>query len=113
MQPVMSYADHFKTLEGHLRYLPIVLLLLLGAEAQAQSSIDPTRMTCAQTKAAIESAGAVVLRWTSPTTGVPRYDRYVRSTAYCSLSQTTTAAFVPTRDRNRCGVSKCGPKGDD
>ena len=96
-----------------MRYFPLVLLSLLAFEAHAQSSIDPTRMTCAQTKAAIKSAGVVVLRWTSPTTGVPRYDRYVRSAAYCSLSQTTSGAFVPTRDRKSCGVTKCGPKGDD
>ena len=96
-----------------MRFYPLIILSLLAFEAQAQSSIDPTRLTCAETKAAIKRGGAVVLRWTSPSTGVPRYDRYVRSASYCSLSQTTAAAYVPTRDRKSCGVTKCGPKGDD
>jgi hypothetical protein len=96
-----------------LRYFPLVVLSLLAFEAHAQSSIDPTRMTCAQTKAAIRQAGVLVLRWTSPSTGVPRYDRYVRGAAQCSLSQTTASAYVPTRDKKSCGVTKCGPKGDD
>ena len=96
-----------------MRYYPLILLSLLAFDAHAQSTIDPTRLTCAETKAAIKRAGVAVLRWTSPTTGVPRYDRYVGRPSYCSFSQTTAAAFVPTRDRQKCGVTKCGPKGDD
>jgi hypothetical protein len=96
-----------------LRFFIFVLLGFLAFEAHAQSSFDPTRMTCAETKASIKRAGAVVLRWTSPSTGVPRYDRFVGSSAYCSFSQTRRSAVVPTRDRKSCGVSKCGPKNND
>lgn len=90
-----------------------ILMTLLSVEVHAQSNLDPTRMTCAETKATIRRLGAAVLRWNAPGTGVPRYDRYVRNASYCSLSQTMMAAFVPTRDRKSCGLNKCGPKSDD
>lgn len=82
-------------------------LMLITAEAQAISRYNSMSMSCAQAQAAVRNQGAVILRWTSPTSGVPRYDRYVRNDRFCSSGQEATRAFVPTADAKSCPVYNC------
>ncbi|MCC2690443.1 MAG: hypothetical protein K0S21_3246 [Rhizobiaceae bacterium] len=92
-----------------MRILLALSISLLAAEAHAISSYNPTQMACAEVKAVIRQEGAVMLRWTSPTAGVPRYGRYVRSSSYCHTGERAQGTLVPTRDRKSCGVNDCRP----
>ncbi|HMM63724.1 MAG: hypothetical protein WA975_11035 [Mesorhizobium sp.] len=83
-------------------------LSLAAAEAQAISRHDPTRMSCGQVQATIAREGAVILRYQSRRTpGLPLYDRYVASGAYCDAGEVRAPAYVPSTDRNSCLVYKC------
>lgn len=84
------------------------VLSLAAGEAQAISRHDPTRMSCRQVQATIAREGAVILRYASPRTpGLPLYDRYVASRAYCDAGEVRDPARVPSADRNSCLVYKC------
>ncbi|MBB6464340.1 hypothetical protein HNQ96_000187 [Aminobacter lissarensis] len=82
-------------------------LTLLAAEAQAVSRYVSTKMSCAQTQSVVRNQGAVILRWTSPTSGVPRYDRYVANDYFCSAGEEARRAYVPTADARSCPVYNC------
>jgi len=82
---------------------------LLAAEAHAISNYNPTQMACSEVKAAIRRQGQVMLRWTSPMAGVPRYGRYVANSGYCRTGERAQRTLVPSRDRKSCGVSDCRP----
>ncbi len=90
-------------------------LSLVSAEAQAISSYNPLKMLCADVKHTIRQHGAVILRWTSPTAGVPRYGRYVSGSAFCDIGERAFPNLVPSKDKKSCGVSQCRPyvPGDD
>jgi hypothetical protein len=82
-------------------------LSLIGAEAQAISRHNPTRMTCDEVQATIAREGAVILRYTSPSSGLPRYDRYVASRDFCDLGEVRNRTYVPSADYRSCPVYNC------
>lgn len=84
-----------------------VCLTMLAAEAQAASRYTSTSMSCAQTRGTIVNQGAAILQWRSPTSGVQRYDRYVRDDSFCPTGQYAERAWVPTADTQSCPVYKC------
>ncbi|MFG1426465.1 hypothetical protein [Roseixanthobacter glucoisosaccharinicivorans] len=72
-----------------------------GAMAQSAYPGGPSSvaMTCAQALSFVTKAGGTVLA-----TGGLTYDRYVRDRSFCSYSEVTKPAFVPTRDVKQCFV---------
>ncbi|PWK72638.1 hypothetical protein [Aminobacter sp. AP02] len=84
-----------------------VCLTMLAAEALAQSRYITTSMSCAQTRNTVVSRGAAILQWRSVTSGVQRYDRYVRDDSFCPTGQYAERAWVPTADTKSCPVYKC------
>ena len=84
-------------------------LVLMTAQAQAISNYNPTVMDCADVRARIRPEGVVMLRWTSPRVGVPRYGRYVRNSQLCPAGERAQGTLVPARDRPYCAVSECRP----
>jgi hypothetical protein len=83
-------------------------LTLVSANAYAISRYDPTRMTCDQVHAIIDQQSAVILRYQSKrVAGLPLYDRYVSSDAFCERGEMLDPFYVPTRDQNSCEVERC------
>lgn len=95
--------------------LAALCLSLVATEAHAISTYNPTKMACATLKSTIRQEGAVFLRWTSPTVGVPRYGRYVRDSLFCRPGERAKSNLVPARDKKYCSVYECRPyvHGDD
>ena len=88
----------------------IIALALNASVAEttaAQSRPDTTRMNCSAARALVMRQGAIVLG-----TGHSLYDRnapslfdrYVVSRAYCTSTQVTEPAFVPTSDNRQCFI---------
>ena len=70
------------------------LFVCLAVEpALAQSRPQSTRMTCGQAAALVFERGALVLG-----TGAHTYDRFVRHRGFCTVTEVTRPAFVPTLD---------------
>jgi hypothetical protein len=67
--------------------------------AVAQSRPDTTRMTCAAARALVTRQGGIVLG-----TGPTLFDRYVSSRAYCTSTEVTEPAYVPTADDRQCFI---------
>lgn len=67
--------------------------------AAAQGRPSTVNMSCAQARGIVASAGAVVLG-----TGGGTYDRFVNSRAFCTPSERTEPAWVPTRDSGQCFI---------
>ncbi|HVB88739.1 MAG TPA: hypothetical protein VND97_00925 [Beijerinckiaceae bacterium] len=88
---------------------PLLLLVFLAAtmtEASAQSRPYVPGMSCAQAKALVRSAGAIVL-----STGRYTYDRYVAGDGYCLPEDMTAPAFERTRDNRSCFIGYyCTPR---
>jgi hypothetical protein len=83
-------------------------LCLVAADAQAISRYDPTRLSCDQVQAAVNAAGALILRYRSPrNTSLTLYDRYVASERFCDMGEVRTRAYVPSADLDACPVYKC------
>ncbi len=90
--------------------LVVAAMALMSAQAQAISRLDPTRMSCRQVQATIAREGAVILRYSSAhTPGLPLYDRYVASRAFCNAGEVRDRAYVPSADLKSCPVYKCKP----
>lgn len=84
-----------------------VALTMLAADAQAISRYQSTSMSCAQAQGVVEGEGAVILRWKSPTSGVLRYDRFVRDDGFCATGEEASLTTVPTADARSCPVYNC------
>ncbi|PWK72637.1 hypothetical protein [Aminobacter sp. AP02] len=84
-------------------------LTLLAAEAQAESRYNTTSMSCARLQQTVRSDGAAILRWVSPTSGVQRYDRFVRDDSFCQVAFETKLTTVPAADTKSCRVYNCKP----
>lgn len=82
-------------------------LSLLSSETHAINRYTSTSMTCARVKATISQEGAAIMRYTSPRTGVIRYDRYVANRSFCRPGETTEWASIPTSDQRSCRVNRC------
>jgi hypothetical protein len=74
-------------------------IALIAAPALAQQRPYSPRMSCAATAGLVASRGAVVIG-----TGPSLYNRYVRDRRFCTPSETTRTAFIPTADNPQCFV---------
>ena len=75
--------------------------------AAAQSRPDTTRLSCAAARALVTRQGAIVLgtgHSLYDSNAPPLFNRYVNSQAYCSSTQVTEPAFVPTADNGQCFI---------
>lgn len=83
------------------------LMIAAAPSAMAQPAYDPTKMSCADTRAVIAQHGAVTLAYTSKRVpGLPLYKRYVANASHCD-SKLTVLSPVPTLDNPNCGVRVC------
>lgn len=85
-------------------------MLLLGASAQAYAEprYNPRKMSCEAVQDTIRAHGAVTLRYTSTRVkNLPLYNRYVRNSSFCDMTEVAVSASVPTLDRDRCPVKVC------
>jgi hypothetical protein len=76
-----------------------VALAGIASGAVAQQRPSTLEMTCAQARGLVASRGAVVLG-----TGGYTYDRFVAHRGFCMITETTEAAWVPSRDIPQCFV---------
>jgi hypothetical protein len=74
-------------------------LLFGSVDVVAAQQANTSRMGCTAARDLVTRHGAIVLR-TSATT----FDRYVATRAYCTQTEVTEAAFVPTADTRGCFV---------
>ncbi len=77
------------------------------ADAHAINRYTSTSMTCSKVQATIAREGAAIMRYQSPRTGLPLYDRYVKNRLFCSAGETTDRAYIPTSDKQSCPVNRC------
>lgn len=92
-------------------------LLMVATEAHAISRYNSTSMSCGKIKATVRAEGAVILRWRSlRNPSIQRYGRFVAHDGYCSTSERAETSYVPSSDRDSCGVFECkqySPDEDD
>jgi hypothetical protein len=86
--------------------LAITALVSLPALAYSNGPYErypyySTSVSCSELKQAVADAGALVI-YSSRSI----YDAYVQSSYYCSMGETTQAAYVPAADGN-CLLKKC------
>jgi hypothetical protein len=85
-------------------------IILAASHASAVPQLTSTTMTCAALKAAVSRAGAAIVRHQSQRMpGVPLYDRYVRSSQFCSGNDVIELDYVPAKDTASCALKKCVP----
>lgn len=83
----------------------IVVAGAMLAPAIAMAQYTPPEISCGQARAQVNSRGAAVVYSSRHI-----YDRYVTSARFCSVGETTKAAFIPTIDTNQCFVGyQCVP----
>lgn len=75
-------------------------------EAQAISRFTSTSMSCGAVQSVVRNQGAVILRWTSPQTGNPRWGRFVASSRYCDPNERAVRTSVPSAGGS-CTVRRC------
>lgn len=84
------------------------LLLAASVQAFAEPRYNPRKMSCEAVQGVIREHGAVTLRYTSTRVkNLPLYNRYVRNSSFCDMTEVAVSAFVPTIDRERCPVKLC------
>jgi hypothetical protein len=89
--------------------LSLFLASLPAATALAQEGPNARTMTCAQTKAIIQSKGASLIN-----SGPDVYNRYVKDAAYCLEDQYLAPAWVRTLDSKACFIGYyCTDNRDD
>jgi hypothetical protein len=93
-----------------VRRLACALALALAATAAVGQTRPSSRsMTCQAARQLVASRGAVVL-----STGPYAFDRYVSSSPFCVLGETTEPAWIPTADTSQCFVGhRCRETGLD
>ncbi|HEV7251761.1 MAG TPA: hypothetical protein VGN97_01480 [Mesorhizobium sp.] len=83
-------------------------LLIAPAEALAITQLQTPTASCEQVQSLLEVEGAAILRWRSARRpDLPRYDRFVSSSRFCTPGEGAFAAFVPTADDPNCQVYEC------
>ena len=84
--------------------------LMFTTGSMAQSRPSTTALTCRDAAGLVYARGAIVLG-----TGGNTYDRFVRDRSFCTITEATQRAFVPTRDTPACPVGyRCyEPSRDD
>jgi len=81
------------------RVSAFLALGLTASSALAQPGQVSGTLTCQTARQIVASRGAVVL-----STGPRTYDRYVSSSQFCVLGETTEPAWIPTADTRQCFV---------
>lgn len=84
---------------GYAGALSLFLGAFLAAPALAQEGPNARAMTCAQTKAIIQSKGAALIN-----SGPDVFNRYVKDAAYCLEDQYLQPAWVRTLDNKACFI---------
>ena len=74
-------------------------VLLSASAANAQARPNTVNMSCAQAHGVVMRAGAIVL-----STGGQTYDRFVNTRGFCTPSEITKPAWVPTADAPQCFI---------
>ena len=87
------------TTKWRLFALGVVSAFAMTGSAFGQGRPSTTDMTCAQAKASVDQAGAIVLG-----TGGGKYDRFVRSEGICTAQEMGVPTWVPTRDVAQCFI---------
>jgi len=64
-------------------------------------------MRCDEVQEAIDRDGAAILYRQASASGVPLYDRYVKSAEFCEAGQKAARSSVATADSKNCKVIKC------
>ena len=84
----------------HTRRFVLALALIVSATgAFAQAGPSSLSMSCQTARQIVSSRGAAVI-----STGRYAYDRYVVSSQFCVLGETTEPAWIPTADTPQCFV---------
>jgi hypothetical protein len=92
--------------------LPLLILTHVASGAIASHAAglkryDITKMTCDQTRAALQSSGGAILRWRSTNIkGLLRYGTYIDSDRSCSARQFKVRTTIKTSD-GPCRVAMC------
>ena len=76
----------------------MITLVLAGSPADAQRP-DARNMSCAETRALVQSRGAVVI-----STGQHTYDRFVASANFCIWGERLEPAWTGTGEGARCQI---------
>lgn len=88
--------------------LAALALLIAPAQASAITQLQTQAASCAQVQSLLDAEGAAILRWRSARRpDLPRYDRFVSSSRFCTPGEGAFAAFVPTADDPNCQVYEC------
>lgn len=74
-------------------------VLLAASAAHAQNRQNTVNMSCAQAQSIVTRSGAIVLG-----SGGQSFDRFVSSRSYCTPSEITKPAWVPTADVAQCFI---------
>ena len=94
--------------EAMRKLLLASVLLLAASNAFAVTRFEITNVTCETVQALIQTEGVVILYYRSGgILGLPIYDRYVKSQAFCLSGEVMRGAGVPTTDMKYCPVKKC------
>jgi hypothetical protein len=83
----------------HVRLACALAFALAAPLAVAQVRPSSPPLTCQAARQIVASQGAAVL-----STGRYAYDRYVSSSRFCALGETTEPAWIPTADSAQCFV---------
>lgn len=93
-----------------LRTVAVAAALLASTNAAVPQGRPSTPdLSCGQASALVSARGGIVLG-----TGGSSYDRFVSGTRFCQPTETTEAAFVPTRDQRLCFIGyRCKDRSSD
>ncbi len=89
------------------RAVAVLAVMLLPFEAHAIVRYLVQDMTCQEVQQAIERDGAAILYRKASASGLPLYNRYVRTGDFCEAGQKIARSSVSTADTDKCAVSKC------
>lgn len=84
-----------------------VLAATAATSAHAIGRYNINSMSCDRVQDIVASDGAAILRYTSPTSGMTLYDRYVANGSWCETPKVMKSTSVPTADEPYCPVYFC------
>lgn len=81
---------------------------VLASPVAAIQRYNADRLSCAEIRGIIRDDGAAIMRYRSKMNpSLVLYDRYVRDRFFCTWREDAVRAWIPSNDRERCGVLKC------
>ncbi len=83
----------------------MALLIPLPANAIVRYMVQ--NMTCDEVHEAIDRDGAAILYRQATASGLPLYNRYVKSAEFCEVGEKIANSSVATADTQSCKVIKC------